>query len=113
MGTAKTKKATVKMPKPLGNYVVFKNPAKNKTEEEYNKIEETAKKLPKKEQEQYFKKELASLWESITIEAVATECRWLKPGDVAIGTPEVMQTAQPTPDGEFLIVRETAFNSVW
>jgi len=113
MGKAVTGKVTDKMPRPLLNFVVIKNPAKSKTEEEYDLIQKTADKLPKKEQQAYFQKELATLWEGIEILAVGPEVRGVKVGDIAIGTPELMQTAQPTPDGEYLVSRETVFNSVW
>jgi len=99
-----------RIPKPLANNVLIANPVNEKLAES---VEAKASKLPPKEKDAFFRKEMAAMWESIEIVAVGPQCTFLTVGDLAIGTPEVVQTAIPTPDSKYLLLRETAFKAIW
>ena len=103
-------KTKERMPRPLANNVLIANPANEKLAGD---IDAKASKLPPKEKEDFFKKEMAAMWESIEVLAVGPQCSFLTVGDKAIGTPEVVQSVTPTPDSKYLLVRETAFKAIW
>jgi len=101
------------VPTPGPGLVLFKNPIKSKSEEEFNAIEEKAKKLPPKEKEEFFKVQMADMWASLEIVSVGENCLWLKEGDIGIGTPDVVRNAEPTPNEEYMVVRESSFKLKW
>lgn len=101
------------VPTPGPGLVLFKNPIKAKSEEEFKVIEEKAKKLPPKEKEDFFKEQMADMWSSLEVVAIGEDCRWLQPGDKAIGTPDVVRSAEPTPNEEYMVVRESTFKLKW
>jgi hypothetical protein len=97
------------MPTPIGSDVVIANPI---TAEVAAEIDKVAAKLPQKEKEEFFKKNMTDLWSCLEILAVG-DCRFLKAGDFVFGTPEVLQSAVAVPGEKYLIIRESAFKGKW
>lgn len=106
-------KRTKGVPTPGPGLILFKNPIKSKTEEEFKAIEEKAKKLPPKEKEDYFKEQMAEMWDTLEVITVGEDCRWVQAGDLMIGTPEVVRMSEPTPNEEYMVIRESAFKLKW
>jgi hypothetical protein len=98
------------MPTALGNEVLIANPV---TKEVAEGIDKLAAKLPAKEKEDFFKKNMTDLWSCIEIIGVGEECKRLKVGDFVFATPEVLQSATAVPGEKYLLVRETAFKGKW
>jgi len=101
----KTKTTTVI---PLGGYVLIENPLKRGLVDE---IMQKAEQLPPKEREEYVKKYHREIFENIQVIEIGPDVPKgvLKPGDIVVTTPELLNRAYPIEAEDFLVVSYTSF----
>tara|TARA_R110000796_G_scaffold2953_1_gene11306 strand:- start:10246 stop:10557 length:312 start_codon:yes stop_codon:yes gene_type:complete len=102
-------KTEVKIPKPLANFVLVKNPV-FKLEE--SMAGELAKLAPA-EKEEYMKHNMFDVWQDLEVIAVGPSMATIAVGDRVITTVALSASGIIVMKGEYIMIRESNFVGIW
>ena len=98
-----------KLLKPLGSFVLVRNPLHGKLEA----MEDALEKMPEKDRMEYLKENMYDVWQDLEILGVGPRVETLTVGDHVATEPELAKRGIVVMGGEYLMIRESDFVGLW
>lgn len=92
-------------------YVVIDNPMFGVNADE---IDKELEKLPPAAKKEYLQKTMQKHWEKLQVVAVSNiGISWIEPGDVVMGTPDILDNVILLPTKEHMAVKESLIKAIY
>ena len=98
-----------KLPRPLFNQLILKNPLFGKVEE----MRDELAKLPEKAKAEYIQENVLDIFDKVEVVAIGKSCAEVKEGDIVMVSPDTVKTGIQLNKGEYVIIRESNLLAIW